>query len=78
MMNYDLGAFGGMGWLVSLLGTLWVILLIAAMIALIKFLMGEISDTNRKHKSPLELAKERYARGDIDKQEYDVLRKDLK
>lgn len=78
MMNYDFGMFGGMGWLVSLLGTLWVILLIAAMIALIKFLMGEISDTNRKHKSPLDHAKERYARGDIDKAEYDVLRKDLK
>lgn len=77
-MNYDLGMFGGMGWLVSLLGTLWVILLIAAMIALIKFLMGEISDTNRKHRSPLEVVKERYARGDIDKAEYDTLRKDLK
>ena len=72
--------FGGMsfGWLISLLGTLWVILLIAAMIALIKFLMGEISDTNRKHRSPLEMVKERYARGEIDKAEYDVLRKDLK
>ena len=77
-MNYDMGALGGMGWLVSLLGTFWVILLIAAMVALIKFLMGEISDTNRKHKSPLELVRARYARGDIDKAEYDVLRKDLK
>jgi len=77
-MNYELGLFGGFSWLVSLLGTLWVILLISAMIALIKYLMGEISDSNHKHRNPLEVVKERYARGDIDKAEFDVLRKDLK
>lgn len=70
--------FGGMGWLVSLLGTLWVILLVAAMVALIKYLMGEISDTNNKKPSPLEIVKERYARGDIDREEYNSLRKALK
>jgi putative membrane protein len=68
----------GFGWVVSLIGTLWIILLIAAMIALIKYLMGEISDTNRKHRSPMEMVKERYAKGDIDKKEFDTLRKDLK
>lgn len=77
-MEYGFSGMGGMGWVVSLLGTLWVILLIAAMVALIKFLMGEISDTNRKRHSPLEIAKDRYAHGEIDKAEYDTLRKDLK
>ena len=77
-MDYTAFSTIGFGWVVTLLGTLWVILLIAAMIALIKFLMGEISDTNHKHRSPLEVVRERYARGDIDKAEYDVLRKDLK
>jgi len=77
-MTYDMGMFGGMGWLVSLLGTLWVILLVAAMVALIKYLMGEISDTNNKKPSPLEIVKERYARGDIDREEYNSLRKALK
>ena len=76
----DYTSFGsmGMGWMVSLLGTLWVILLIAAMVALIKYLMGEIADTNHKHRTPLEVVKDRYAKGDIDKTESDVLRKDLK
>jgi len=77
-MTYDMGMFGGMGWLVSLLGTLWVILLVAAKVALIKYLMGEISDTNNKKPSPLEIVKERYARGDIDREEYNSLRKALK
>ncbi|MFA6006140.1 MAG: SHOCT domain-containing protein [Candidatus Paceibacterota bacterium] len=77
-MNYSNFGTMGFGWVVSLIGTLWIILLIAAMIALIKYLMGEISDTNRKHRSPMEMVKERYAKGDIDKKEFDTLRKDLK
>lgn len=77
-MDFGYSGMMGMGWLISLLGTLWIIMIIAGMVALIKWLMGEIADTNRKHRSPLEVVRERYARGDIDKAEYDVLRKDLK
>lgn len=78
MMEYGSGSSLGFHWILGLLSMLWVILLIAGMVALIKFLMGEIADTNHKRHSPLETAKERYARGEIDKQEYDTLRKDLK
>ncbi len=62
-------------------GLLWLVL-IAAMIA---YLMGwRPEDLNlggprqgRQEKAPLEIAKERYARGEITKEEFERMRADL-
>jgi putative membrane protein len=77
------GIMGG-GWLGFGLG--WIIMIIfwALIIWLIIFLVRKISGhggcscANHKHKdSTLEILKERYAKGDIDKQEFEEKRKTL-
>jgi putative membrane protein len=68
----------GMGWWM-LLGSIWFVVfwgfVIWAAFALIGRLDGTKGQANREE--PLEIAKRRYARGEISKEEYDVLRADL-
>jgi len=70
--NHDMmGWWGGYGMIFF-----WV-LLIVVIIFLVKYLMPG-TDTQEKHKeSPLEILKRRYAKGEIDKAEYEEKRKDL-
>jgi putative membrane protein len=59
----------GLGWLIA----------IAAIVLLVVAVM-RVSDRGGKHaseESALDILKKRYARGEIDKQEYDSLRRDL-
>ncbi|HAU99085.1 MAG: hypothetical protein UX85_C0009G0011 [Candidatus Beckwithbacteria bacterium GW2011_GWB1_47_15] len=64
--------FGLLGWIPMLL--FWVLLFLGA-VALIRYLgrSGQQQDNN----TPLEILKERYARGEIDKKEYEDKKKDL-
>lgn len=60
----------GLGWLIA----------IAAIVLLIVVIMrvpGSGRDGGRSGDSALDIVKKRYARGEIDKQEYDRLRRDL-
>ncbi len=82
MMNFGYGAMGGFGWIFMIV--FWGLVL-WAIIALIRggFGKGHMcghdhgNDAHGKDKSPLEILKERYAKGEIDKKEFEERKKDL-
>jgi len=74
MMNFGFGPFGGFGWIFMIL---WWVLIIAGIVALIRWLTSQSHDTNTHGKSALEILQERYAKGEINKQEFEEKKKDL-
>jgi len=65
--------FGLLGWIPMLF--LW-ILLILGVVALLRYL-GR-SGQQQEHRTPLDILKERYARGEINKKEFEEKKKDLR
>ena len=68
--------FGGWG---MLFGGIWMFVFWGGLIALIVWGITRLTrrdDSTVKH-IPLEVAKERYARGEINKQEFEQIKKDL-
>ncbi len=79
MMWWDWGNWGwGMGLMIFLMIIFW-----GGIIALVVWLITRLTRGNisgggsREIRSPLDIAKERYAKGEITKEEFDQIKKDL-
>ena len=83
MMNwgYDGGmmseGFGG-GLFGGLFMLIWWAVIIVGIVVLVKWVAGQAKYTRDGHdKTPLDILKERYAKGEINKEEFEAKRKDL-
>lgn len=68
------------GWGMGTMGILFWIIIVAAIVLLVRMVkqgQGGGNPVDRKERTPLEVLKERYARGEIDKEEYESKRNDL-
>jgi len=72
MMGYGWNSFSTFGWLFMIF--FW-LLLILSVIALFRYLSK--SGSSKEGKTPLDILKERYARGEMSKKEFEEMKKDL-
>ncbi len=76
------GPFGGYGTGFGVFGLLFMVvfwaLIIVGTIALIRYIASPSrEDRKHYHRTPLEILQERFAKGEIDKKEYEEKKKDL-
>jgi putative membrane protein len=75
-----MGEYSGMGWFGPGFGgifmILWWGLIIAGIVALVRWLMSSSRNTPTE-KRALDILDERYARGEIDREEYEQRKRDL-
>ncbi len=75
--NSMMGYGYGYGWFGMIFMMLWWVLIIVGIALFIKWLAEQSRATSNNEKSPLEILKERYAKGEINKEEFEAKKKDL-
>ena len=68
----------GMGWWM-VFGGMWMVFFWGGLIALIVWGISKLTGRNRtiEKQHPIEITKERYAKGEISREEYEQIKKDL-
>ena len=67
--------YGFFGWLLMLL---FLVLIIGAVVLGVRWFMNEGKlEVSRKDETPLDIVKKRYASGEIDKEEFETMRREL-
>ncbi len=72
----------GMGWWM-MFGGIWLLLLLGGIVALVVWGIKKVTEqggsgsSTAEQRSPLDIAKERYARGEIPREEFEQIKKDL-
>ena len=68
----------GMGWWMGL-GWLWILVLWGGIIALVVWIVKKLTEKGQttSKRDPLDVAKERYAKGEITRDEFEQIKKDL-
>ena len=76
-MMGDMGNWWGMGFGWIFMALVWG-LIIVGIVVLVKWLMSQSAgEKNRRDKTALEILQERYARGEIEREEYEQKKRDL-
>jgi len=77
MHGFNGGAGWGLGILGWLLTVLWWVLMVVAVVALVRWLRGSSKGGDMSGGSGLAILKQRYAKGEIDKKEFEEKKRDL-
>jgi putative membrane protein len=77
MMHGFWGGPMGFGWAGGLFMAVFWILLIVGLAWLVRYLVGFRTCYPGRHETPLEILRNRYAKGEIDKKEFEEKKKDL-
>ena len=74
MSGWGMG-YGFFGWLVMLL--FWIIIIAAVVLGVRWFMNGGKQEVSRKEETPMDILKKRYASGEIDKEIFEAMKREL-
>jgi putative membrane protein len=74
--GYGMGGMGGFGGIVMIL--FWGLIIVGIVLVITYFTAGQgVGPSNRSYSDPIQILRERYARGEIDTEEFEERRKIL-